>query len=155
MAKYLLKAGSHSGKGDSDVSKTFRKGDVIDSQHDLVKMFGRDKFELLVEAPESAAAKSDEPVARVKAKVSPAKPPVAQEPDKAESESANSTAAQEEEAKDVSAEFPDAEKASLKVLKSGDVFGVFDEDNLKKPIKTYKTVDGVNGFIKKYMEDNE
>lgn len=65
MAKYKLLAGKHVISFDPVVKA--EPGDVVESDRDLVSLFGETKFELIPESvPESSEKVSDEPVAAVK-----------------------------------------------------------------------------------------
>lgn len=138
--KFRVAEGSH-----TDLEgRTYRKGEVLESKKDLTKMWVN-KFERVQDnALITKAGKETKPVED-------------DEEEKLEEESKkveDDTSDEDDKEEDVTAEFPKAEEAGVKVLKHGKVYGVFDEDDLvtplhEKPLRKNQ----VNGFIKTMIKE--
>jgi len=60
--KFRLLEGLHVQAGNDGKSKTFSRGDIVESKMDLAKRFGREKFDPVVyEAPPEAPPKGENP----------------------------------------------------------------------------------------------
>lgn len=126
--KFRLLGGGHNEGG-----KLFKKGDIVESARNLVKLF-ENKFERIRKGKRKKAAPADD------------------DPDDPEEETPPTTP-KEARGKDVSADFPLAVEEGFSVFRKGSWFHVFEGDETSplnpKGIKRTK----VEEFITTYLED--
>lgn len=137
--RFELLAGKHSEKTKKGV-KIFKEGDIIDTPHNLAKMFGKDKFRKIsgpgIASADEESDEDDPHPEKTSKKVVTIK--------KGEPSEARGT--------DVTSDHKKAEKNGLKVFQRGDLFHVY-EGNDTAPLNKHGLEAGkVDAYVTKWLE---
>lgn len=137
--RFELLAGKHAEKTKKGL-KIFKEGDIIDSPHNLSKMFGKDKFRKISGPGIASADEEDDEDDPHPEKTSVKKITIK----KGEPLEARGT--------DVTSSHKKAEKNGLKVFQRGDSFFIYEGDALTPINKTALDEGKVDPYVTKWLE---
>lgn len=139
MAKYRVLKGAHALPNPEPTEDNMApvilrgRGQIVESDKDLVKKFGADKFELVQEAQPVVAPPSPAPVSKPAPAVEPSAAKVVKEPQGGSDELAESSLGD-----NVTDEFPSAVAGGLLVFRKGASYFVTEADEPEKALNDTK-----------------